>query len=268
MYERKTHPISGRCLFLSDVHLGGFSPSRNESLEKELINLIDYAEENEYQLFVLGDLFDYWMEYPDHIPGLGREVLMRFKAYNRSFGPTLYITGNHDSWTNGYFSETGFDVERDFRILELPGKNVLLLHGDGLADGAFDYPRPLLHRLLRNSAFVSTYQTLFPPRAGLNIMKQFSKINRLLRQNYTIAPELDRWAEETLEESDLDGIICGHDHQPRVRNFSFGTYLNLGTFYKHRTLAAYNNDEFNLVVWSDEKQQLTNADFTPVTYEQ
>lgn len=267
MYERKTHSISGRSLFLSDAHLGGFSTSRNETLEKELINLIDYAEENGYQLFVLGDLFDYWMEYPDHVPELGKNVLRRFEEYNQTFGPTLYITGNHDSWTNGYFSETGFDVEKDYRILDLSGKKVLLLHGDGLTGGAFDLPRPPLHRLLRNSTFVSTYQALFPPKAGLKIMKQFSKINRFIRQNHTIAPELDRWAQETLEENNLDGIICGHDHRPRVRNFSFGTYLNLGTFYEHRTLAAYNNGEFNLVVWSDDKRQLTNADFTPVSHE-
>ncbi|NIU01308.1 MAG: hypothetical protein GWN62_08805, partial [Aliifodinibius sp.] len=95
-------------LFISDVHLGGFSDNKNERIESELIQLINYCQRNDIHLAVLGDLFDYWMEYPDFVPNLGRKLLDRFESFNKELGPTLYITGNHDNWTRNHLEDRGF----------------------------------------------------------------------------------------------------------------------------------------------------------------
>lgn len=243
-------------LFISDAHLGGFSETKNRQIEQELIHLIDYCEENEYDIFILGDLFDYWMEYPGHKPSLGEALLQRFKAFNDKTGTTLYITGNHDNWTNGYFRTIGFDIEENHRFLDLDGKKIMLLHGDGLEDPSFNLARPLFHRLLRNPSFVKMYQTLLPPDAGLDVMKKFSRLARSREVSET-EKNLNNWAKFELEASDTDYILCGHDHTPRILNYDFGTFINLGTFYQHRSVAAYNNSEFSLVSWDDGARQLT-----------
>ncbi|MDP2039379.1 MAG: UDP-2,3-diacylglucosamine diphosphatase, partial [Ignavibacteria bacterium] len=49
--------------FISDVHLG----LQNEKLEREkeklLVDFLKFAESNCDELFIVGDLFDYWFEY-------------------------------------------------------------------------------------------------------------------------------------------------------------------------------------------------------------
>ena len=254
--EFPEHIADQPVLFLSDVHLGAFSDSINQALEDEIIRLIDYAEEHQIRLVVLGDLFDYWMEYPDYTPKLGERLRKRFREYHKKNGPSLFITGNHDCWTQGHFQELGFDVEPEYRILKLGGKRGLLLHGDGLKDHQFNFPRPRLHRFLRNAKFISIYQKLFSPAIGIRIMRLFSQVSKL-REGYTDGTgELDRWAQQTLDTSRFDFIICGHHHHRRFVQTSAGLYINLGAYYRDHTLAFFSNQKLTLVTWPGSRYEL------------
>ncbi len=243
-------------LFLSDAHLGGFSGEKNKKIEDDLIALVKYCCEQRIRIAVLGDLFDYWMEYPNAIPQIGKGLLDCFEQYNREMGGTIYITGNHDNWTENHFEERGFDVIREQKIVTLNGKKVMLLHGDGLRHECYNLPRPAMHRLLRNPKFIDFYQRLFPPKAGIMVMKYFSRLNRALSRESGKQKKLNKWAENELKRSDTDIIICGHDHTPRIKIFNFGTYINLGTFCNTRTVALYNNNTFSLVNWDDINREL------------
>lgn len=236
-------------LFISDIHLGAFSGDQKEEIEARLLTLIDYAINNNSQLYILGDLFDYWMEYPkrDFIPDIGQAVVDKLKEYNSTIAPTLFITGNHDNWTFGYFEELGFDVESEYRIIEVNGKKLLLLHGDGYFNNDGNFTRPLFHRILRNKNFIKIYQKLLPPGIGLGLMKGFSDITR--KRNYLNPKPLSVHAERILEQMELDFVLSGHDHIPRLETFSNGTYINLGTFFGHSTMVRYNESGLDLVIW-------------------
>lgn len=244
-------------LFISDVHLGAFSDKENKQIEQDLIRLIQVAGRRNYKLYILGDLFDYWMEYPEKgfVPKLGRSVLDAFEDYNSKTGPAVYITGNHDNWTFGHFEERGFDLEPNFRLLELDPHRLLLMHGDGVAASRIDFPRAAFHRLLRSDSFISAYQRILPPKQGLAAMKMFSNITR--RRNYLNPEPLNRQARKIFERHNLDYILSGHDHVPRVETFNDGTYINLGTFFKHRSLAVYNGGNLSLAVWNSGNETLT-----------
>lgn len=246
-------------LFLSDVHLGAFLPDRNRQIEDDLISLIQYCGRNKIHIHLLGDLFDYWMEYPDVIPSLGDRVLKEFSKYNRETVPATYITGNHDNWTLGYFEKLGFDVFYDFRVLKFHDLEFFLHHGDGLSDRSMALPRPLFHRLLRHRGFTAVYRKIFNADAGLNLMRWFSGLSRSHPQQ---KPErLDKWSESFLKTTNYDLVISGHDHIPRVETFPFGTYINLGTFYQHKTVAFYTNGHVTLVEWdaADKKFKTINT---------
>lgn len=243
-------------LFLSDVHFGGFSDQENHRIETELIQLIDYCEQKSIQIFILGDLFDYWMEFPDYIPSYGNKLLDRFETYNRNISPIPYITGNHDHWTYGHLADRGFKITHEYIHCSLDQKKLMLLHGDGLADNHFDLPRPLMHRILRNSFFLNCYRAIFNGSTGLTLMKYFSRFNRKLDDPETHKEMLSNWAKDQLQKSDFDLIISGHDHVPRREQYDFGSYISLGTFYKHRTLALYNNSAIKLVCWEPETHSL------------
>lgn len=246
-------------LFLSDAHLGGFSGEENRAVEDALIALVDHCEEKNYRICVLGDLFDYWMEYPDRdfVPSLGSRLLGRFRAFNEPERPTLYITGNHDCWTGPHLPSIGFDVEHGWREMRLGGRRLLLMHGDGLPDRQMRMKRPALHRLLRNKTFLRLYKTLLPPEYGIRLMKRFSSITRRMENGRHDSGVLNRWGRRFLRETAFDMVICGHDHTPRVREFDFGTFINLGTFYRHRSLCLYNNGDFSLVEWNENRRLLS-----------
>ncbi|WP_185958227.1 UDP-2,3-diacylglucosamine diphosphatase [Fodinibius sediminis] len=254
--------LSPPILFLSDAHLGGFSDAENKRIESDLIQLIDYCRHHEIRIAVLGDLFDYWMEFPGHIPSLGRRLLDRFEEYNRALGPTFYITGNHDNWTFGHLADRGFRVVSEQVELTVDEKKILLLHGDGLADPRFELQRPLVHRILRHPQFIRLYRSLFSPAWALRLMKSFSKWNRKIGSDEEDGAPLTRWAKRQLKNSEYDLVICGHDHIPRMKQFAFGSYINLGTFYQHRTMAYYNNRSIDLVSWDAGAQMLQLFDST------
>jgi UDP-2,3-diacylglucosamine pyrophosphatase LpxH len=234
-------------LFLSDVHIGAFEDDIEKVLQRDLIKLINYSAARDMQIHILGDLFDYWMEYPSWKPPLGRDVLDVLKEYSQSIAPVNFITGNHDNWTSGYFEDLGFSVTSEFLDLDIKNERFFLHHGDGLKDSSYNLPRPLMHRILRNKMFVKLYQSLLPPKSGIRLMKAFSDYSK--QRAYCDPSILDKWAEQFLAASDYDYILCGHDHQPRVINFEHGTYLNLGTFFENRTVAVHNNGTLDLVVW-------------------
>ena len=242
-------------IFLSDVHLGAFDDETNKKIENDLLSLIDYCKENRIGISILGDLFDYWMEYPGKVPDLGVRVLNALSDYNRTIKPILYITGNHDNWTFDYFSKLGFDVESEFRIISISNKKLFLHHGDGFRDEKLGLQRQLMHRVLRNKNFVKFYQAIFPFRAGIGLMKLFSNLNRQI-----CVPDptnLNQWSESALKNNDFNMILCGHDHIPRMETFDFGTYINLGTFFHHRSLVLYTENQFQLVTWSGTTKTLT-----------
>lgn len=238
-------------LFISDVHIGGFSKDKERKLEKDLLSVIDYAEKHDYEICILGDLFDYWMEYKNKRPSIGEKILDRFRQFNQSCTGSLYITGNHDNWVYNYFEECGFDVEEEYRILKLKDKSVLLMHGDGVEDDFIELPRPYFHRILRNPKFVFIFRHVLPPFLGITTTKWFSRFSRTFNQKseQESTPVIDEWAKRMLSEEKFDVIICGHHHYPRYINIDNGLYINLGNFFNDRTFAIYNNDSFQLVKW-------------------
>ena len=200
-------------------------------------------------MYILGDLFDYWMEFPTEkfIPNLGTKVLDEFEKLNKAVKPALYITGNHDNWTFGHFEDRGFDLEENYRITQIHDKRTLLMHGDGVQSKEFNFPRALSHRLLRNPTFVRYYQKILRPEKGLSMMKWFSSQTR--KRDLKDPEPLNKQAKELLEATNVDYLLCGHDHIPRQETFSAGTYINTGAFFKHQSVAVYNNDQISLVTW-------------------
>ncbi len=244
-------------IFFSDVHLGAFSNEVNSKLENEVISLVEYCRQNSIQLHVLGDLFDYWMEFPDYIPELGKAMLEKFDEYNREIRAN-YITGNHDYWTLSHFSDRGFSVHPEELHLTIGQKKIFLIHGDGLSERRYGLPHPVLNHFLRNPGFTSLYRKLFSGETGNRIMKKFSDFTR---DSENLKPQrLSEWSNFFLRNSDINIIISGHDHVPRIETFDGGTYINCGAFFRDQTVIKYTNDYFELVVWNGREQQFEPFD--------
>ena len=239
-------------LFLSDVHIGAISPRHDRQLEEQLIDILEYCETQNWKLYILGDLFDWWMEYPQKHPDLGQRFLEKAELYHKNNDPILYITGNHDNWTRGHLHNYGFEVEHEYRVLQAGEEQIMVFHGDGLSDTQFGYQRPLLHRLLRNPRFIKLYQRILPPSMGWRAMKLFSDFSKWLetREPAERAKILDNWISQLFEKSTFKKVICGHDHHPRFLSLCRDCqYVNLGAFFRHKTMALYTRGNLDLVIW-------------------
>ncbi|MEO1021838.1 MAG: metallophosphoesterase [Bacteroidota bacterium] len=248
---------SNGCLLVSDVHLQGFGDDTNRELEASFLSLIAYCTAQNLTLLILGDLFDYWMEYPrqKYAPAFGEPILKALKHHGEQVEPVLYITGNHDNWTFGHIASPEIEVEAEHRMISFDNRQAILFHGDGLADTAWDYQRPLYHRLLRNPSFIRVYQTLSSPKFGVWIMSRFSRLTRML--NISDPEPLNNLAKKMLYQSNIDLVFCGHDHLPRLIDFEGGTYMNLGAFHLHRTVGLVRQGEPMLFQWNATQGTLT-----------
>lgn len=241
-------------LFLSDVHLGAFTTNKQNRLENDLISLIKYCKKNTIHLHVLGDLFDYWMEFDNYVPRLGENVLSCFEEYHQTIGRTYYVTGNHDCWTIRHFKQKGFDVCTEYATLRVNGLTIFLFHGDGISDTTYNLKRPFLNTLLRKTWFTNIYRFLLSGPMANQLMKYFSEFTR--NPEDLNPTQLNRWAKKLLTQFSIDAVYCGHDHIPRMETFNDKYYINCGAFHKDYTLGQYTNTGFELVTWNSSTQSL------------
>lgn len=255
-------------LFLSDLHLGGFTDDINKQLEDVFVNLINTIQKEQTQLVILGDLLDYYMQYGSEVPEYARRIFGHLEEFNKSSPyQSIYVTGNHDNWDEGCLQSIGFDVEHEYRIVEIDGKKVLLAHGDGLTDPVFKFSRPIFHRLLRNPYFVKVYRSVTTLESGNRVMKKFSQLNRhFSSEKEPDTSRIDKWAESMLKSGVADIVICGHHHYIRFTNYKDGLYINTGAFFKQFCCAKYTNNMFQLVKWDNNNKKFDRVSTEGLTY--
>lgn len=220
---------------------------------------MNWCDRHSYKLFLLGDVFDHWMEYPGRTPDFGHGFRSAIRRYSERHGPVLHITGNHDNWTLGGLAHEGFDQISESARFDIHGRSVFLLHGDGLADPSLLFPRPLYHRVLRHPLFVRMYRFLLPMPLALDIMKGFSRWQRRRHPEHNDTETLDRWVLSALDRGLSEVIIAGHHHQVRHMKIGNREYLNTGAFFRTRTIVTHTDEGFRVVVWDSRNQSLNAA---------
>ena len=126
--------------FASDFHFG--VPDRASSLlrEEKFINWLDEVQKDAKEIYILGDLFDFWFEYQTVIPKGYVELLAKLAQIQDNGIPIHFFKGNHDLWMFGYFeNELGIKVYHEPIIKEWNGKRFFIGHGDGLGPGDYGY---------------------------------------------------------------------------------------------------------------------------------
>lgn len=207
------------------------------------------------RIVIHGDLFDYWMEYPGRTPDIGRKLREAVQAHSDAVGPVRMVTGNHDNWMLGMLRQEGFEPESEFLRLDIDGRRVLVMHGDGLADPRFGFPRAGWHRVIRHPVFYRAYR-LLPYATALGIMRRISVHTRMKGPDQADIRRQDGWIATYLESGGADVVIAGHHHETRHRRFTGREYLNPGAFYRTGTVVLHTKNDFGLVRWNPVENRL------------
>lgn len=240
--------MSKTYLFISDIHLGLFTPSVEKEREKSVVRLLQYAKDEADELFILGDLFDYWFEY--------KRVIQ--KGYYKTFSALAnlvdagikvhYIIGNHDFMHRDFFtSDIGAQIYFDAISVNLNGKKFFLGHGDGLVKNDLGYK--ILKKFLRNK-FLQKIFSFVHPDFGVWLASSTSKTSRNYTANkhYGIIDGLFETAKAKIDEG-YDYVMFGHSHDQALQSYKSGYYINLGSWLDKPCYGKFCNNKFEIISW-------------------
>ena len=236
--------------FASDFHLG--SPDHQESRAREdrIVKWLTAIESDCSELFLMGDIFDFWFEYRMVIPK-GFIRLQGKLAEMSDKGIKIYFfKGNHDMWVNDYFEkEMGIEIISDEYVMERNGKRFYLHHGDGLGPG--DQKYKMLRKIFRNPVCRWLF-SIVPPRIGLGIGNAWSSNSRAANPGPEVfLGEEKEWlaiySKEILKKAHYDYFIYGHRHLPLDLQLSENSrYVNLGEWLNYNSYAVFDGNELSL----------------------
>lgn len=114
--------------FISDLHLGLQSKEIEQAKEKLLVRFLQFAKDNCDELFIVGDLFDYWFEYKRvYQKGYYRTLTALADIAERGI-KIHYFIGNHDFLHRDFFkTEFAAEMYEAGKEFQLNGKKFLLV---------------------------------------------------------------------------------------------------------------------------------------------
>jgi UDP-2,3-diacylglucosamine hydrolase len=234
--------------FVSDAHLGVGEKEIEKKKERELIRFLDLVQSDGKQLFILGDLFDFWFEYRTVIPKGYHRLLAKLSEVVEKGVEVSYLAGNHDFWLAKFFKdEIGMHVHaRPFSVV-IGNAKFFLHHGDGLAQKDLGYR--ILKKVLRNRLSIWLYSWLHPD-FGVKLARFSSKKSRdyTSQKHYGEGNGMKRFAHQKIGEG-YQYVIMGHNHKPALERVGNGHYVNLGDWISHYTYGVYDGNKFELLEW-------------------
>lgn len=241
---------SKRIYFASDFHLG--APNHEKSFEREqnICLWLDSIEHDCEQLFLLGDIFDFWYEYKFVIPKGYVRLLGRLAAFCDKGIPVFLFTGNHDMWAFDYLEkEIGLKIYREPIDIILGDKKFHIGHGDGLGPG--DYKYKVLKRIFENRICQKMFG-LIHPDLGIGLADFLSKRSRAKTgsTDEKFLGEDKEWliqyCIEKQKMNPVDYYIFGHRHLPIKHIVDTAIYLNIGDWIKYYTFASFDGEDLKL----------------------
>lgn len=225
--------------FASDFHLGVPDDKSSREREMAIVKWLSEIEHDAKEIYLVGDIFDFWFEYAKVIPkgfvrlqGKIAELVDKGIVVN-------FFTGNHDMWMFDYFEkELGVKIFRDNIVREYFGKKIMIGHGDGLGPGDYSY------KFLKKVFASKVCQWLFArihPNLGMWIADKWSRSSRIANESKEqFLGEENEWlaiyCKEQLMKDHYDLFIFGHRHLPLdIRLTEQSRYINLGEWVYHRT---------------------------------
>lgn len=239
-----------KTIVISDVHLG-----TKGSKSKELVRFLkQYQCEN---LILNGDIIDGWQLKKS---GKWKRKHTRFfsrllKMIEQEGTKVTYLRGNHDDFLDQIlpFTMGNLTIERDM-IYESFGKKFLIVHGDifdsitrqfkwiaKLGDVGYTF------LLWLNRQY--NYRRL---KKGLPYYSLSQAIKAKVKQAVKYVDDYEQQLSAMAKYKGCDGIICGHIHQPAMKEIDGITYLNSGDWVESLTALIEDfNGEWSLVYYSE-----------------
>jgi UDP-2,3-diacylglucosamine hydrolase len=246
-----TLPANKKIYFLSDFHLGAPDAASSLQREKQVVRFLNEIKNDAAEIFLVGDMFDFWYEYRRVIPKGYTRLLGKLAELSDADIPMHFFVGNHDMWMRDYFQrELNIPVYFEPKEFERNGKRFLIGHGDGLGPGDKGYK--FLKKVFRNPLCKWLFGIL-PPYVGMGLANYLSRRSRAQTgaSEEIFLGEDKEWliiyCKEVLKEKKIDIFVFGHRHLAidfRLNDSS--RYINLGDWIHYYTYAVFDGNKLEL----------------------
>ncbi len=247
--------------FLSDFHLGAPNHASSLQREKMLVKFLHQIKDDASEIFIVGDMFDFWYEYRKVVPKGFVRILGKLAEITDSGIPVHFFVGNHDMWMKDYLT-TELNIKVYFDPVEFTfnGKKMLIGHGDGLGPGDKGYKR--LKKVFRNPVCQWLFGIL-PPAIGMGVANYMSRRSRA--QTGTVEEVflggdkewLVQYCQYKLTQKHYDYFVFGHRHLPIYYQLQKdSTYINLGDWIRYYTYAVFDGEKFELLSYNNMEHKI------------
>jgi len=117
---------STKIYFASDFHLGAPNHEESKKREARIVQWLDEVKKDATEIYLLGDIFDFWFEYTTVIPKGFVRLQGKIAEITDSGIPVHVFTGNHDMWIFDYLpKELGVKFTENLLFVSTTERNFL-----------------------------------------------------------------------------------------------------------------------------------------------
>ena len=203
--------------FISDLHL---EPIENSRL-KTFYNLLSRANDDFDALYIIGDLFEYWIGDDDEHP-VNRNIIQNIKKSTDNGLGIFLMHGNRDFLLGSKFEEmTGAEIIDDMTIIEDEFCKIMVSHGDVFCTDDIEYQK--LKKTLRSDEWIKSFlsKTIEERIIFANQLRSQSAESSSNKAESIMDVNLD-YVDEVIEKNNLDILIHGHTHRPAIHKLDSG----------------------------------------------
>jgi UDP-2,3-diacylglucosamine hydrolase len=240
-----------RDIFLADAHLKEPGDDNYKMLLRFLRNLEGQVD----TLFIMGDLFDFWLGFPSNPFRQFDAVLEALERLVTGGCRLVYFEGNHDFHLGDVFAKRlRAEILTGPVTITLQGKRLYLCHGDQINRGDRGYR---FLRFILRSRPVAASVSCFPPAWALVVKDRLQRKSRAsyhvnnARWNYR---EILMAFAGRLQQQGVDGMVTGHFHLALLESLAGRpfTLLSLGDWMGQYTYGEMLDGELRLMAFSPE----------------
>lgn len=250
---KKTKKRRLELVVISDVHLGTYG-----CRAKELLNYLKTIQPK--TLILNGDIIDIWQFNKRYFPKSHMNVIKHLTSLLSKETKVYYITGNHDEMLRKFkgFQLGNFKILNKL-VLNLDGKKGWFFHGD-VFDVTMKHSKWLAK--LGGKGYdllivINTFINWCSKLLGYRKLSLSKKIKNSVKGAVKFIDDFEVTASNIAIDNDYDYVVCGHIHQPEIKSIKNQKgetlYLNSGDWIENLTALEYNNKEWTIYKYSEDK---------------